>query len=73
MDGEFATIVIISLIIGIVLFGINFLENNSIWLFQFLVDGGEIDIDTVGCNDETTKNIIANNNDYSPAQVMLAA
>jgi len=33
MDGEFATIVIISLIIGIVLFGINFLENNSIWLF----------------------------------------
>ena len=37
------------------------------------VDGAEIDFDTVGSKDETALNLIANNNDYTSAQVALAA
>ena len=37
------------------------------------VDGAEIDFDTVGSKDETTLNLIANNDDYTSAQIALAA
>ena len=43
-----------------------------IFYLQF-VDGGEIDFDTVGSKDETTLNLIANNDDYSSAQIALVA
>jgi hypothetical protein len=37
------------------------------------VDGAEIDFDTVGSKDETALNLIANNDDYTSAQIALAA
>ena len=73
MDREFAIIIIVAVSILAVMFATNFLEHAHNLHLQFLADGGEIDFDTVGCNDETTKTIIANNNDYTSAQVMLAA
>ncbi len=44
-----------------------------IYFILQLVGGGEIDFDTVGSKDEMTLNLIANNDDYTPAQIALAA
>ena len=73
MDREFAIIIIVAVSILAIMFATNFLEHAHNLHLQFLADGGEIDFDTVGCKNEMTLNLIANNDDYTPAQVMLAA